>query len=234
MNLSGTETFLALLSDPLNAFQDYLPNLIYLLTSTLTALEVFALTLVLSVPLALAVARLRASRRIWINAPIRIYLLIMRGTPLLLQLIFFMYFPPFVLGIKIDRFVAAIIAFTLNYAAYFAEIFRGGIESISIGQTEAAKVLGFTPWQTFRRIVLPQVIKRVLPASANECMTLVKDTALAQSIGVAELFRAASNVMSREFSIAPIIIAGLFYLILNSLVSLFFTKTERRLNYYKG
>jgi polar amino acid transport system permease protein len=204
----------------------------YLLEGTVTALRLFALTL-LAVPLGLIVARLRAAKSPFINLPIRFYLLLMRGTPLLLQLIFFMYFPPFVLDISIDRFMAAIIAFSLNYGAYFADIFRGGIDSIPQGQAEAAKGLGFSPWQTFSRITLPQVIKRVIPASANECMTLVKDTALAQTIGVFELFRAAQNTTSREVSIIPIIIAGAFYLIMNSVVAAIFSRAEKKLSYYK-
>lgn len=206
----------------------------YLLKGTVTAVELFGLTLLLSVPLGLLVAKLRGSKQSWLTVPLRFYLLIMRGTPLLLQLIFFMYFPPFVLGINVDRFAAAVIAFSLNYAAYFAEIFRGGIDSIPAGQAEAAKVLGFSPWQTFRRITLPQVVKRVIPASANECMTLVKDTALAQTIGVFELFRAAQNTTSREVSIVPIIIAGGFYLVMNSIVAAVFNRAEKRMAYYKN
>jgi polar amino acid transport system permease protein len=179
----------------------------------------------------------------------------MRGTPLILQLIF-IYFAPkylyaflqasfshviasegFWTGLKFvlsyNRFTAVIIAFTLNYAAYFAEIYRGGIESITRGQYEAAKVLGFTGSQTFGRIILPQVIKRILPATGNEVITLVKDTALAQVIGVAELFHAANNAASREFSTMPIFMAGLFYLIMNWAVSFAFSRTEKKLSYYR-
>jgi len=209
----------------------YLP---IFLQGTWVAIQIFFLTLLLSIPLGMLVARARLARHPLLTAPLRLYLLIMRGTPLILQLIFFMYFPPFVLGIAVPRFGAAIIAFTVNYAAYFAEIFLGGIEAIPVGQYEAAHVLGFTKAQTFRRIILPQVVKRVLPACGNECMTLVKDTALAQTIGVAELFRAAQNTTSRTTSIVPIIVAGAFYLILNTLVELAFSTGERRLAYYKG
>ena len=213
---------------------EYLQILPVLLQGALTAIELFFITIGLAVPLGLLVARAGQSTNRLLTAPIRFYLLIMRGTPLILQLIFFMYFPPFVLGIKIDRFVAAIVAFSLNYGAYFAEIFRGGIESIARGQYEAAHVLGFSPWQTFQRVILPQVVKRILPACGNECMTLVKDTALAQTIGVAELFRAAQNSTSRLVSIIPIIIAGGIYLILNSLVAVGFARTEKKLNYYRN
>jgi polar amino acid transport system permease protein len=135
-------------------------------------------------------------------------------------------------ALSYNRFTAVIIAFTLNYAAYFAEIYRGGIESIDKGQNEAAKVLGFTRAQTFFRIVLPQVIKRILPAMGNEVITLVKDTALAQVIGVAELFHAAQNAASREFSTTPIFVAGLFYLVMNWTVSVAFANWEKKLNYY--
>ncbi len=205
----------------------------YLLQGTVKAVEVFVLTLIFAVPLGIIVARLRQSPNRLIQLPIRFYLMIMRGTPLLLQLIFFMYFPPFVLKFPIDRFIAVILAFSLNYAAYFAEIFRGGLESIPRGQFEAGHVLGFTSGQTFTRIILPQVIKRILPPSANEAMTLVKDTALAQIIGVAELFRAAQNSTSRLVSIEPIIAAGVIYLILNSLVAFAFSRFEKRLSYYR-
>ncbi len=213
---------------------EYVKILPFLLEGTLKAIELFFITLGLAVPLGLLVARAGQSKNRLLTAPIRLYLLIMRGTPLILQLIFFMYFPPFVLGIRIDRFVAAVLAFALNYGAYFAEIFRGGIESIARGQYEAAHVLGFSSWQTFQRIILPQVVKRILPACGNECMTLVKDTALAQTIGVAELFRAAQNSTSRMVSIIPVIMAGGIYLLLNSLVSVAFARSEKRLNYYRN
>ncbi len=205
----------------------------YLLEGTLKALQVFVLTLLFAVPLGVVVARLRQSAVKLISLPIRFYLLIMRGTPLILQLIFFMYFPPFIFNFPIDRFVAVILAFSLNYAAYFAEIFRGGLESIPRGQFEAGHVLGFSQGQTFTRIILPQVIKRILPPSASEAMTLIKDTALAQIIGVAELFRAAQNSTSRLVSIEPIIAAGIIYLLLNSLVALVFNRFEKKLSYYR-
>jgi len=218
------------------------------------SLEVFFLTLLFSLPLALPVALGRMSKNIPLRGIINLYLLIMRGTPLILQLIFIYFAPKYllqflntVLGGHIDspafwnavkyvlsynRFTAVIIAFALNYAAYFAEIYRGGIESIPRGQYEAAKVLGFTRGQTFMRIVLPQMVKRILPATGNEVITLVKDTALAQVIGVAELFHAAQNAAAREFSTMPIFVAGLFYLIMNWLVTVVFTGCEKKLAYY--
>jgi len=158
---------------------------------------------------------------------------VIRGTPLILQLIFVYFAPYYLFKLSYDRFTAAIVAMSINYAAYFAEIYRGGIESIPAGQYEAGKVLGFTRMQTFFRIVLPQVVKRILPATGNEVITLVKDTALAQVIGVSELFRAAQTAASREFSTMPIFVAGFFYFIMNWVVSAVFLRLEKKLNYYR-
>jgi polar amino acid transport system permease protein len=178
----------------------------------------------------------------------------MRGTPLILQLIFVYFAPKYLLQflneilggyitspsfwnvirtmLSYNRFTATIIAFALNYAAYFAEIYRGGIESISQGQYEAAKVLGFTRSQTFTRIILPQMVKRILPAIGNETITLVKDTALSQTIGVLELFHTARTASAREFSTMPIFVAGVFYLTMNWLVTVAYNKFEKKLSYY--
>jgi len=218
------------------------------------SLEVFFLTLLFSVPLALPVAFGRMSRNRAVSALIKLYILIMRGTPLILQLIFIYFAPKYLyaflnnslsgliaspgfwnglrFALSYNRFTAVIIAFALNYAAYFAEIYRGGIEAIPKGQYEAAKVLGFTNSQTFGRIVLPQVVKRILPAAGNEVITLVKDTALAQVIGVAELFHAAQNAAAREFSTMPIFMAGLFYLVMNWVVTVTLSRCEKKLSYY--
>lgn len=161
------------------------------------------------------------------------FLLIIRGTPLVLQLIAVYFFPAYLFRLSYDRFVAAIIALSVNYACYFAEIYRGGIQSIPKGQYEAAKVLGYTRMQTFFRIALPQVIKRIIPAMGNEVITLVKDTALVSVLGIAELFRTAQTTSSRLFSTTPILIAGLFYFVMNWLVSSGFVLIERKLDYYK-
>ncbi|MDR2841602.1 MAG: amino acid ABC transporter permease [Spirochaetaceae bacterium] len=228
--------------------------LVFMLRGVLVSLEIFFLTLIFSVPLALPLALGRMSKNWVLRNIINIYLLVMRGTPLILQLIFIYFAPSYLYRflqdslsgyidstvfwgilktlLSYDRFVAVIIAFVLNYAAYFAEIYRGGIESISKGQYEAAKVLGFTKPQTFSRIILPQVAKRILPASGNEVITLVKDTALAQTIGIAELFHVAQNAASSKFSTTPIFIAGLFYLIMNWFVSCAFRTAEKKLSYY--
>jgi len=204
-----------------------------MLQGSLVSVEVFFLTLLFSLPLALPIALARMSRRRIVAHVVNAYLLIMRGTPLILQLIFVYFAPYYLFGLSYDRFVAVIIAFVLNYAAYFAEIYRGGIEAIPRGQYEAAKVLGFTKGQTFFRIVLPQVIKRILPSSANEVITLVKDTALAQTIGVAELFRVAQNASARQFSTVPIFVAGVFYFVMNWVVSAAFARAEKKLSYYR-
>lgn len=200
---------------------------------TIISIEVFVLTLLISIPLALPVAFGRMSKNRFLSGAVNLYLLVMRGTPLILQLIFVYFAPYYLFGLSSGRFVAVIIAFSINYAAYFAEIYRGGIEAIPKGQYEAAKVLGFTKVQTFFRIVLPQVIKRIIPAMGNEVITLVKDTALAQTIGVAELFRAAQNASARQFSTLPIFVAGVFYFVMNWAVSAAFARAEKRLSYYR-
>jgi polar amino acid transport system permease protein len=203
-----------------------------MLEGTIVSLEIFFLTLLFALPLALPVAFGRMSRSRLVRGPVHVYVLVMRGTPLILQILFVYFAPYYLFEASWDRFTAVIVAFTINYAAYFAEIYRGGILSIPKGQYEAAKVLGFTRAQTFFRIVLPQVVKRILPASANEVITLVKDTALAQTIGVAELFRVAQNASARQFSTMPIFIAGAFYFVMNWVVSELFLRAERKLEYY--
>lgn len=213
-------------------------NLLGLLfNGALTSLKLFAFTLLFSLPLGLIIALGRMSPNKLIRGPIKLYILVMRGTPLLLQIIFIYFAPSYMLPdgfrLNLDRVMAAIIAFSLNYAAYFSEIYRGGIESIPRGQYEAAAVLGFTKTQTFLKIILPQVIKGILPPISNEVITLVKDTALVQVLGISELFRVAKNESSRVFSTAPLFIAGLFYLGMNGLVTKIFHSVEKRLSYYR-
>lgn len=175
--------------------------LVTMLKGTVTSLEIFFLTLLFSLPLGLIIAVGRLSKTKLISSPIGVLLLIVRGTPLILQLIFVYFAPYYLFKLSYDRFTAVIVAFSLNYACYFAEIYRGGIQSIPQGQYEAAKVLGLTKKQGFFRIILPQVVKRILPATGNEVVTLVKDTALAQVIGVAELF--ALHKMQRVSNFLP-------------------------------
>lgn len=205
----------------------------YMLEASAVTAKVFFLTLLFGLPLGLLVCVGRMSAPAVIRLPIKAYLLIMRGTPLVLQLMFFLYAPYYLFGVRMEREVAGILAFSLNYAAYFAEIYRGGLESIPQGQKEAATVLGFSRSQTFFKIVLPQVVKRILPPMGNEFMTLVKDTSLIQIIGVAEIYKLATQTMSREVSVIPLVLAGVFYLVMNWIVSKFFGGAERRLSYYR-
>jgi len=204
-----------------------------MLEGTLMSLRIFFSTLLFSLPLGLLVALGRMSKNPIINLPVRFYILVMRGTPLMLQLLFIFYGLKPIFGIQLDRVISAQVAFALNYAAYFAEIFRGGIEGIPQGQHEAAKVLGFTKKQTFFRIVLPQVVKRIIPPVGNEFITLVKDTSLAQAIGVVELLRITENWVSSAVDMTPFLIAGIFYLVMNGIVTRCFTVAEKRLSYYR-
>ena len=204
-----------------------------MLEGTVTSLQVFFLTLLFSLPLGFVVAKGRMSRNFLFRGIVNLYIQIMRGTPLILQLIFVYFAPYYVVGVSYDRFTAVIVAFVLNYSAYFAEIYRSGLQSIEKGQYEASKVLGFSKTHTFFYIVLPQVIKRILPSLGNEVVTLVKDTALAQTIGVSELFRVAQNAASRMFSTMPIFVAGVFYFVMNYIVSKLFDFFEKKLSYYR-
>ncbi len=213
----------------------------FLLDGTLVTLQLFFLTLLFSLPLGLIVSFGRMSKSRLLSGIIKLYIDIMRGTPLILQLIVVYFGPSYIVmfffpsssGVNLDRFWAAIIAFVLNYSAYFAEIFRGGIESMPRGQYEAAEVLGLSRSQTFFRIILPQVLKRILPPISNEVITLVKDTALVQVLGVSELFRVAKNEASRVSSVTPLFVAGLFYFAMNWIVTRIFHLAEKKMNYYR-
>ena len=195
--------------------------------------RIFVLTLVLSIPLGMLVAAGRMSRRGIIRVPISVYIYVMRGTPLMLQVMFIYFLLPRILPFRLERFAAAIFAFTVNYAAYFAEIFRGGISSIPAGQWEAGKVLGMRRGQTFARIILPQVCKRVLLPVTNEVITLVKDTALASTIAVTELMSLAKKHVSTSSSIEPYLIAMVLYLLFNGVVERACRLAERRMDYYR-
>lgn len=204
-----------------------------MLTATLMSLRIFFSTLLVALPLGMLVALGRMSKSWIIQLPVKFYILIMRGTPLLLQLLFIFYGLKPIFGIQLDRVIAAQVAFALNYAAYFAEIYRGGIEGIPAGQYEAAKVLGYTRGQTFFRIVLPQVIKHIIPPMGNEFITLVKDTSLAQVIGVVELLRVTQSWVSSAVNMMPFVIAAVFYLVMNGVVTRCFTIAEKKLSYYR-
>ena len=198
----------------------------------LTTLAIFGLTLLFSIPLGLIIALGKMSKFKFISLPVSFYISVMRGTPLLLQIVA-IYFGSAYLGWNFDRFPAVVVAFSFNYAAYFAEIFRGGIQAIPRGQYEAAAMLGLTKSQTFYRIILPQVAKHIVPASANEVITLIKDTSLAQVIAVTELFSLAKKQQAAYASIYPLFVAGIFYYVANLLLSCLFAYVEKKLNYYK-
>ncbi|WP_127837193.1 amino acid ABC transporter permease [Clostridium prolinivorans] len=198
----------------------------------IVTLEVFILTLLFSIPLGIIVALGRLSKNPILNKITGFYVLIMRGTPLLLQIVFIFFGLPIV-GITFDRFPAAILAFVLNYAAYFAEIFRAGIASIDEGQYEGAKVLGFSPKYTFFKIILPQAVKVILPAAANEIITLVKDTALVYVVGLDELLKVGKMASNREASLIPLVVVGIIYLLLIAIFTRIFKKVEKRYSYYQ-
>ncbi|MGI5892402.1 MAG: amino acid ABC transporter permease [Bacillota bacterium] len=206
-----------------------------LLKGMVVSVEIFFLTLLFSLPLGMGVALCRLSKNIVIRNLARIYISILRGTPLMLQL-FVVYFGPYyIFGWNIGgfRFTAVIIAFVINYAAYFAEIYRAGIESIPVGQYEAARVLGYSRSQTFIKIILPQVIKRVLPPVTNEVITLIKDTSLAFAIAVSEMFTVAKAISASQKTMVAFLIAGILYYIFNLVVALMMEKAEKKLRYYR-
>ena len=200
------------------------------------SIQIFIMTLVFSLPLGLVVAFGRMSKNAILRNAVKVYISIMRGTPLMLQLMM-VYFGPFYLfRIKVGngfRLWAAFIGFVINYDAYFAEIYRSGIQSMPAGQYEAAKLLGYSRTQTFFRIILPQVIKRILPSVTNEVITLVKDTSLAFTIGVLEMFTQAKALASSQTSMIPFVAAGLFYYVFNLIVAVVMEYTEKKLSYYQ-
>lgn len=202
---------------------------------------IFIFTILFSLPLGLLVASGRMSKIKTISVFFKTYISILRGTPLMLQLLLVYFGPYYLFGVTTGniqigpfnyRFIATVIGFSLNYAAYFAEIFRGGIQSMSKGQYEAAQVLGFTKSQTYFKIILPQVVKRVLPSVGNEIITLVKDTSLAQVLAVTEMFTQASALASAQVSVMPFIVAGLFYYLMNLVIETLLGLLEKSMNYY--
>lgn len=207
----------------------------------LTTGAIFFLTLVLSMPLGLLVAFGRMSKIKPLSWLTRFFISVMRGTPLMLQLMV-VYFAPGFLIVKLNwevtlpdnyRFIATIVGFVLNYAAYFAEIYRGGIESMPVGQYEAAQVLGFTRSQTFLRIILPQVVKRIMPSITNEVVTLVKDTSMAFTVSYQEMFTIGKQIANSQTSFMPFLVAGVFYFVFNAIVDFVMGKIEKRMDYYK-
>ncbi len=199
------------------------------------SLEVFGLTLVGAVPLGVVVALGRLSKFAPLRFLTKIYISVMRGTPLMLQMFAVFFMPYYVFGIETGagfKFTACIIAFIINYAAYFAEIYRSGIQSMPRGQYEAAQVLGYSPTQTFFRIILPQVIKRILPAMGNEIITLIKDTSLAFSVGVAEMFTSSKALVASQRTMVPFMIAAAIYWITCLLIEFGISRAEKKLGYY--
>ena len=206
----------------------------------LTSLLIFCVTLLFSLPLGMLICLGRRSGSPVLRWILRVYISVMRGTPLMLQLVV-VYFAPYSLfGVSLGslfggnyRIMAVLIGFVINYAAYFAEIYRAGIAAVPKGQREAAAVLGYTNAQAFFRIVLPQVIKHILPPMANEFITLIKDTSLAFAIGVMEMFTLAKQISSAQRSMAPLIAAAVFYYVFNAIVAFIMGRAEKRLDYYR-
>lgn len=202
----------------------------------LRSMEIFFLTLIFSLPLGLLISFGRMSKNKILRTIIKVYISVMRGTPLMLQLLVVYFGPYYLFGMQIGgtyRFTAIILGFALNYAAYFAEIYRSGIQSIPVGQREAAKVLGYSRVQTFWKIIFPQMVKRVLPPVTNEVITLVKDTSLAFVLAYAEMFTIAKQIAAAQTTIIPLFVAGLFYYIFNLIVAVGMEYLEKRLSYYQ-
>ena len=196
---------------------------------------IFFLTLLFALPLGLLVSLLRMSKNKVVSSVMKAYISILRGTPLMLQLLAVTYGPYYLFGINVarEKLIPVVIAFSLNYAAYFAEIYRGGIESMSQGQYEAAEVLGYSRPQCFMRIILPQVVKRIIPAVTNEVVTLVKDTSMAFTVAYQEMFTIGKQIANSQTSFMPFVIAGVFYFVFNALVGWVMGRFEKRLNYYR-
>ncbi len=207
-----------------------------LASGMLVSIKIFVSTLIFSLPLGMLLCFGRMSRFGPVRLLTKFYISVMRGTPLMLQLLVVYFGPWFIFGIKITpsyRLTAAYIGFAINYAAYFAEIFRAGIESIPVGQYEAAQILGYSRGQTFFHIILPQMVKRTLPPVTNETITLVKDTSLAFALAVTEMFTTAKQIVASESTMIPFMIAALFYYIFNLLVAAVSEGLEKKLSYYR-
>ena len=196
---------------------------------------IFFLTLLFSLPLGLVIAALRRSRFRPLQTGTRVFISIIRGTPLMLQLLAVTYGPFYLFGASVARnkLVPIIVGFSVNYAAYFAEIYRGGIDSMPAGQYEAAAVLGYSRFQTFMRIILPQVIKRILPSITNEVITLVKDTSMAFTVAYQEMFSIGKQIANSQSSFMPFLIAGVFYYVFNSIVAFVMSRIEKAQSYYR-
>lgn len=224
----------------MQALLEFWNNLIVMLPQLVekfgVTVSIFFLTLIFSLPLGLLLSFGRMAKNGLVRTLSKIYISVMRGTPLMLQLVIVYFSPYYIFRIKISnswRFSAVILAFVLNYAAYFAEIYRSGIESMPAGQYEAAKVLGYTRAQTFFKIILPQVVKRILPPVTNEMITLVKDTSLSFVLAQVEMFTVAKQFAASQASVMPLMVAGVFYYIFNLLVAALMEFVEKKLSYYR-
>ena len=196
---------------------------------------IFFLTLLFSLPLGMLVALLRMSKNRAVSGITRLVISVLRGTPLMLQLLAVTYGPFYLFGLKVARnkLIPVVIAFAINYAVYFAEIYRGGIESMPVGQYEAAEVLGYSKTQTFMRIILPQVVKRILPSITNEVVTLVKDTSMAFTVAYQEMFTIGKQIANSQSSFVPFLVAGAFYYVFNLVVDFVMGRAEKAMSYYK-
>ena len=207
-----------------------------LASGMLISTQIFVITLLFSLPLGLIVAFGRLSKNRVISMIVKFYISIMRGTPLMLQLMVVYFGPYYLFHIKVGsgyRLTATFIGFVINYPAYFAEIYRSGIQSMPIGQYEAAQILGYTKAQTFFKIILPQVIKRILPSITNEVITLVKDTSLSFTLSVAEMFTIAKALAASQTNMIPFVAAGIFYYVFNLIVAVVMEWIEKKLDYYR-
>ena len=196
---------------------------------------IFFLTLLFSLPLGMVVALLRMSKNKVVSNVTRAIISVLRGTPLMLQLIAVTYGPYYLFEFSVskNKLIPVVIAFAINDAAYFAEIYRSGIESIPVGQYEASEILGYSKAQTFFRIILPQVIKRIMPSMTNEVVTLVKDTSLAFTVSYVEMFTIGKNLANSQTSFVPFIVAGVFYFVFNAIVDFVMGRAEKSMNYYQ-
>ena len=212
----------------MDKLMEFLP---FMLEGAVVTVELFVLTLVISLPLGLPIALGSNSRIKLLSFLCKVYVWIFRGTPLLLQLFFFYFFFPLVLDIQMNAFITVVFTYVLNYAAYFAEIYRGGLLAIDKGQYEACKVLGLSKVQTTMKVIIPQMIRVALPSIANESITLVKDTSLLYAVSVPEVLHYAKLAVSRDMTTIPFILAAIIYLVMVMLLTLFFKKVEKKFSF---
>lgn len=213
-------------------FNYVLNSTVFILKGSVLTVELYTVTILFSIPFGIMLALMKISKYRSLRLAIGFYTWVFRGTPLLLQL-FFTYYGLAVIGISLQPFTAAALTFVINYSAYLTEIYRAGIESIDKGQYEAAKALNMNYFQTMRRIILPQVVRRTIPPTCNEAISLVKDTALVVVIGMGDLLRTAKEIFTRDFAITPFVIAAVIYLLMTTVIVYFFKKMEEKYSIYE-